>query len=71
MSKALRAVPRKISVRRLLYGSAVAVPLLFLMLPPREPFFRVPYSPALYDRNGSLLGVRVAADGQWCFSPAG
>lgn len=29
--------------------------------------FRVPYSTALYDRQGKLLGARIASDGQWRF----
>ena len=33
----------------------------------REPLFDVSYSPVLYDRNGRLLGARVASDGQWRF----
>ena len=29
----------------------------------------VPYSYALYDKNGELLGASVASDGQWRFAP--
>ena len=29
----------------------------------------VPYSYALYDKTGVLLGASVASDGQWRFSP--
>ena len=32
--------------------------------------FEVPYSTAVYDRNGVLLGARVANDGQWRFPPS-
>jgi penicillin-binding protein 1C len=39
--------------------------LFFLSLP--RPLFDVSYSPVLYDRNGSLLGAKVASDGQWRF----
>jgi len=49
----------------------LVLPLLPFMLPEPEPLFRVPYSPTLYDRDGLLLGARVAADGQWRFPPAG
>ena len=28
-------------------------------------FDEVSYSPVLYDRNGVLLGAKVAKDGQW------
>lgn len=31
--------------------------------------FKTPYSSVLEDRNGQLLGARVAADGQWRFPP--
>ncbi|MBR6433740.1 MAG: transglycosylase domain-containing protein, partial [Bacteroides sp.] len=31
--------------------------------------FRVPYSTVVADRNGALLGARVASDGQWRFPP--
>lgn len=30
----------------------------------------IPYSCALYDKNGTLLGASVAADGQWRFAPS-
>jgi len=32
-----------------------------------QPLFDVPYSRVLEDRNGVLLGARVASDGQWRF----
>ncbi len=32
-----------------------------------DPLFDVPYSRVLEDRNGMLLGARVATDGQWRF----
>lgn len=38
------------------------------MLP--DPLFQVPYTTAVYDRNGQLLGARIAADDQWRFPPA-
>jgi len=41
--------------------------ILFLLVPPVR--FRNPYSSLLLDRNGELLGARVAADGQWRFPP--
>lgn len=37
------------------------------MLP--NPLFQVPYTTAVYDRNGQLLGARIAADDQWRFPP--
>ena len=34
-----------------------------------RPLFRVPYSTVVTDRNGELLGARIARDGQWRFPP--
>jgi penicillin-binding protein 1C len=35
-----------------------------------EPLFSQPLSTIMLDRNGDLLGARIAADGQWRFPPA-
>ncbi len=51
---------------------------LVLLLPPAMgflrsvhlPLFQDPYSFALYDRHGALLGAAIAADEQWRFAPA-
>ena len=32
-----------------------------------EPLFKVSYTTVLYDRNGELLGAKIARDGQWRF----
>jgi penicillin-binding protein 1C len=40
--------------------------LIFIFSLPR-PLFDVSYSPVLYDKDGMLLGARVADDGQWRF----
>lgn len=37
---------------------------------PRDLFPDTGYSTVLTDRNGNLLGARIAADGQWRFPPA-
>lgn len=34
-----------------------------------DPLFDSPYSTLVTDRNGELLGARIAADGQWRFPP--
>lgn len=34
-----------------------------------EQLFEVPYSTVVTDRNGELLGARIATDGQWRFPP--
>lgn len=41
---------------------------LFWISIPR-PLFNDPYSTVLLDRNGELLGARIAEDGQWRFPP--
>ncbi len=35
-----------------------------------ESLFNDPHSTVVYDRNGELLGARVASDGQWRFPPS-
>src|SRR5689334_5841762 len=32
-----------------------------------DPLFRTPQSTVLTDKDGNLLGARIAEDGQWCF----
>ncbi|MDE5962666.1 MAG: transglycosylase domain-containing protein, partial [Alistipes sp.] len=44
-----------------------AILLLWLFCLPRDLFEGVPYSTVVTDRNGELLGARVADDGQWRF----
>ena len=41
--------------------------LFWFSLP--RPLFNDPYSTVLLDRNGELLGARIADDGQWRFPP--
>lgn len=41
--------------------------LFWLSLP--TPLFKDPYATVVYDRQGKLLGARIAADGQWRFPP--
>ena len=43
--------------------------LLWLFCLPKDPFRCAPYSTVVLDRNGELLGARVADDGQWRFPP--
>jgi penicillin-binding protein 1C len=56
-------------VYKLPFFTAAIIFLLFVFCLP-DPLFDVSYSPVLYDRNGTLLGARVAKDGQWRFAPA-
>ncbi len=50
--------------------AAGALLLLWLFCLPRNLFGDTPYSTVVTDRNGHLLGARIADDGQWRFPPA-
>lgn len=59
--------------RRLLAGIAASAGILlaaYAMCLPRNLFKGTVYSAVLRDRNGELLGARIADDGQWRFPPA-
>lgn len=52
------------------YGAIIvagAILLLWLCCLPKDLFEGVPYSTVVTDKNGELLGARVADDGQWRF----
>ena len=54
----------------LLYGTIVVagvILLLWFYCVPENLFEGVPYSTIVTDKDGNLLGARVADDGQWCF----
>lgn len=58
--------------KRIFIGIAVATGLLFLLwlfCLPTQLFCETPYSTVVIDKNGELLGARVADDGQWRFPP--
>ena len=42
---------------------------LYLFCLPSK-LFRQPLSATLSTSDGTLLGARISADGQWCFEPA-
>ena len=52
----------------LLCLSALAVWFLFCL--PKDIFKGTTYSTVVTDRNGELLGARIASDGQWRFPPS-
>lgn len=56
--------------RRKLILIPVFLFLLYILAVP-ECRFSDPYSTVVTDRNGFLLGARVASDGQWRFPPSG
>lgn len=47
-----------------------AAAVAWLLTYPRDLFEDTPYSTVVLDRNGELLGARIAADGQWRFPPS-
>lgn len=56
-------------VRKYLLIAAGAILLLWLFCLPRNLFKGTPYSTVVVDRDGELLGARIADDGQWRFPP--
>ena len=58
--------------KKIIKGITVAtglVLLLWLFCLPTQLFNETPYSTVVVDKNGELLGARVADDGQWRFPP--
>ena len=58
------------SGKRLAWIAALVVILVLFWLSLPSPLFKDPYATVVYDRQGRLLGARIAADGQWRFPPA-
>lgn len=56
------------TTRRIASGSALILFLIYIFCLPQK-LFDVPYATVVTDRNGELLGARIAADGQWRFPP--
>lgn len=50
-------------------GILGALLLAYAFCLPRDLFKDTPYSTVVTDRNGELLGARIAPDGQWRFPP--
>ena len=48
--------------RRLLAGGGALLLLIYVFCLPRDLFKGVPYSTVVNDRNGELLGARIASD---------
>ena len=53
---------------RVLLGIITLLVIGYIFCLPRQ-LFHVPYSTVVTDRNGELLGARIASDGQWRFPP--
>jgi len=60
-------IPKYLTKKRLIIGGGLVFLLLAFIFSLPRPLFDVPYSPVLFDREGNLLGARVASDGQWRF----
>ena len=53
-------------IKRVLLGIITLLVIGYIFCLPRQ-LFHVPYSTVVTDRNGELLGARIASDGQWRF----
>lgn len=58
------------ATRKALLAVAAVLVAAYACCLPRQ-LFSVPYSTVVADRNGELLGARIASDGQWRFPPRG
>lgn len=60
---------RHLSVTRKVMLVVITILVIgYIFCLPRQ-LFHVPYSTVVTDRNGELLGARIASDGQWRFPP--
>lgn len=51
-------------------GAVAVAAIAFVLIPVPDPLFDAPVSPVLIGADGSLLGARIATDGQWRFPAA-
>lgn len=65
--KSMKPFLKKWSLRLLLLFSVAFVPWYVCCLP--DELFTDPDSTVLLDKDGKLLGAKIATDGQWRFSP--
>lgn len=68
MTALLQSALNLVRKRAWLVFSGLALLLLFYLFTP-DPTGREPLSTVLLDRQGKMLGARLAADGQWRFAP--
>ncbi|MCM1198410.1 MAG: penicillin-binding protein 1C [Clostridium sp.] len=62
---------RKHKVKSALLFTFTVMAVLYWFSLPRDLFKGIPCSTVVTDRNGELLGARIADDGQWRFPPSG
>lgn len=60
---------RKSIVKRIIASATALLVVVWLVCLPAQLFDSTPYSTVVVDKNGELLGARVADDGQWRFPP--
>lgn len=60
-------IMKQIKHRLLLYSFLLLVLCIFFWRSLPDPLFNVPASTVVFDRDGGLLGARIASDGQWRF----
>lgn len=61
---------RSKNVRRPIIILVAAILIAYLLCLPRNIFKGTSYSTVIEDRNGELLGARIASDAQWRFPPS-
>jgi penicillin-binding protein 1C len=61
-------VKKNAKKRKIIACMGIAMLIAYYFCLPRE-LFQVPYATVVEDRNGKLLGARIAQDGQWRFPP--
>ena len=59
-----------LSLRKGIILSVFVFLLVWYLFSLPRTLFESPYSTLVSDRNGELLGARIASDGQWRFPPA-
>jgi penicillin-binding protein 1C len=64
-----KAAGSKWSAKRLALAAVIILLLALFWFSLPSPLFDDPYATVVYDRNGRMLGARIAADGQWRFPP--
>ena len=67
---ALKAFIRTLRIKHILFAGLPAACVILFAIGLPKPLFHDPVSTVLFDRNGVLLGARIADDGQWRFPEA-